>query len=147
MNTSPYAAFTMFYLEKLEIFKEDQQKGCLCALLLNLCIMRKKPCEDSLTVSETKWSSLVEKQAGTGTNDHMKSPESHKNKQDEERWFVDSRSFFFFFFKTISSINIKKEKWNESHVTWMMVIRFHRHNLFGQTGNAKEKKKPWYSFF
>lgn len=62
-------------------------------------------------------------EAGTGTNDHMtelimseknyqqmKSPESHKNKQDEERWFVDSRSFFFFFFKTISSINIKKEK-------------------------------------
>lgn len=28
-----------------------------------------------------------------------------------------------------------------------MVIRFQRHKLFGQTGNAKEKKKPWYSFF
>lgn len=31
INTSPYAAFSVFYLEKLEIFKEDQQKGSLCS--------------------------------------------------------------------------------------------------------------------
>lgn len=36
INTSPYAAFSMYYLEKLEIFKERSTKGMFVRALAEL---------------------------------------------------------------------------------------------------------------